>query len=117
MYLSPLEFLRHIDDELVFLIRESTTVNEERFSRDEVLQRAFVRSLEIIGEASKKINNNFKLTYSDVEWSDMCKMRDKLIHHYFGVDYQIVWQVVSEDIPLLHIKISEIIESEEFKNQ
>lgn len=57
---------------------------------DEKTKRDFVRSLEIIGEASKNIPIEFKEKYKDVEWKEMARMRDRLIHHYFGVDYSIV---------------------------
>lgn len=80
--------------------------------RDATLKRAFVRSLEIIGEASKKIPDDFKQKYSHLEWRAMTGMRDRLIHGYFGVDYSIVWDVVTNKIPILHQAIKEIVEAE-----
>jgi uncharacterized protein with HEPN domain len=84
----------------------------DQFMRDETLKRAFVRSLEIIGEASKKIPDDFKQKYGHLEWRAMAGMRDRLIHGYFGVDYGIVWDVVTNKIPILHQAIKEIIEAE-----
>jgi uncharacterized protein with HEPN domain len=55
-----------------------------------------------IGEASKKIPDDFKQKYSHLEWRAMAGMRDRLIHGYFGVDYGIVWDVVKNKIPILH---------------
>jgi len=67
---------------------------------DETLKRAFVRSIEIIGEAVKKIPSDFKQKYSHIEWRTMAGMRDKLIHDYFGIDYEIVWDVVTNKTQL-----------------
>lgn len=84
----------------------------DQFMRDETLKRAFVRSLEIIGEASKQIPDDFKQKYSHLEWRAMAGMRDRLIHGYFGVDYGIVWDVVKNKIPILHQAIKEVVEAE-----
>jgi uncharacterized protein with HEPN domain len=59
-----------------------------------VLCRAVVRSIEIIGEASKKIDDNFKSIHNHIEWKKMSGTRDKLIHDYFGIDYDIVWDMI-----------------------
>jgi uncharacterized protein with HEPN domain len=80
--------------------------------RDATLKRAFVRSLEIIGEASKQIPDDFKQKYSHLEWRAMAGMHDRLIHGYFGVDYGIVWDVVKNKIPTLHQAIKEVVEAE-----
>jgi uncharacterized protein with HEPN domain len=60
-----------------------------------------VRELEIIGEASKNLSAEFKKSLPAIPWKDVAGMRDKLIHEYFGVDLETVWQTVKEDIPLL----------------
>lgn len=117
MRLSNLDFLLHIKDELDFLTGQMTAMTEAEFFRSSMAQRAFIRSLEIIGEAAKRLEAPFRAGYAFVEWSDMAKMRDKLIHHYFGVDYQIVWQVVVEEIPVLKEKIEKIIQEETQKGE
>lgn len=71
-----------------------------------------MRSIEIIGEASKQIPDDVKQKYSHLEWRAMAGMRDRLIHAYFGVDYEIVWDVVINKVPTLHQEIKEIIEAE-----
>ncbi len=109
---SAVEYLRHIVAETSYLIEQVKTLTVERFMRDATLQRAFVRSLEVIGEASKQVPASFKRKYSHVEWAAMAAMRDRLIHGYFGVDYEIVWDVVTNKIPQLHLAIKEIIEVE-----
>ncbi|HRI29667.1 MAG TPA: DUF86 domain-containing protein [Chitinophagales bacterium] len=79
---------------------------------DETLKRAIVRSLEIIGEATKKISADFKVRWSAISWRKMAGMRDKLVHDYMGVNYSIVWDVVKNIIPMLKKQIEEIIEKE-----
>ena len=79
MLLEPRDYLRHILSETAYLIRTSEGISAETFLVDETLQRAFVRSLEIIGEATKKLPENFRRSHPQVEWSAMAKMRDRLI--------------------------------------
>jgi len=71
------------------------------FRGDEKTYYAVLRCIEIIGEAVKNIPPATKRKYSDVPWKDMAGMRDKLIHFYFGVDPQMVWLVIKEDMPEL----------------
>jgi uncharacterized protein with HEPN domain len=80
------------------------------------LKRAFVRSLEIIGEAAKQIPLDFRNQYPDVEWRAMTGLRDVLIHRYFGINYDIVWDVVTNAIPALHRQVEEMIRREKGKS-
>ncbi len=107
---SILEYLDHIYNEASFLLEHSKNLSYDDFIKDESLTRAFIRSLEIIGEASKNLPGNFKEKHPNIEWSDMAGMRDKLIHAYFGVDYDIVWTVVETKIPILKQQIETIIQ-------
>ena len=81
-----LEYLKHIRDECEYLVGMSKELHYEKFVDDETLKRAFVRSLEIIGEATKKIPEDFKQKYPHVNWREMAGMRDVLIHGYFGIN-------------------------------
>lgn len=80
---------------------------------NEILKRAAVRSMEIIGEASKKIPLEFKTRWDSIAWKNMSGMRDRLIHHYMGVDYAIVWDVMMYKIPELSVQINTALDQEE----
>ena len=107
-------YLRHILDEIEYLLKESKDLNKENFIQNQTLMRAFVRSIEIIGEASKKIPEDIKQIYTDIEWKAIAGMRDRLIHDYFGVDYDIVWDIVTNKIPVLKQEIEKIIQAKKF---
>lgn len=108
---SPREYLRHILDETLYLIGQSEGLTKTQLLQDETLRRAFVRSLEIIGEASKQLSDDFKRQHTHIEWRAIAGMRDHLIHRYFGIDYDIVWDVVTHQIPILHREIEHILQS------
>ena len=76
---------------------------------DETLKRAVVRSLEIIGEATKKIPADFKVKWNTIQWKNMAGMRDRLIHDYIGVNYLIVCDVMKNKVPDINKQISEFL--------
>jgi uncharacterized protein with HEPN domain len=106
---SPHDYLHHILDETDFLMNCSRGLTRDRFLQDQTLKRAFTRSLEIIGEAARQIPADFKEKHSHLDWKAMAGMRDRLIHAYFGVDYDIVWDVVMNKVPALHQEIRQIL--------
>ena len=81
----------------------------KEFITDRKTSLAVIRSLEIMGEASKKIPSSIRNKYPSIQWKRISGMRDKLIHEYFGVDNEILWQVIKKDIPVLKKKIMKII--------
>jgi uncharacterized protein with HEPN domain len=91
---------------------QTQELEQATFLRNETLKRAFVRSLEIIGEAVKQPPDDLKQRYSHLEWRAMAGMRDRLIHGYFGGDYDIVWDVVTNKIPALQQAVEHILRQE-----
>jgi uncharacterized protein with HEPN domain len=109
---EPIEFLKHIADECTYLLSVSKELSKDNFLDDETLKRAVVRSLEIIGEATKKIPADFKVKWSSIQWKNMAGMRDRLIHDYIGVNYSIVWDVLINKIPALNAQRQEVLSAE-----
>lgn len=106
---EPEEYLRHIQDECLYIISVTENLVFEDFMDNETLKRAVVRSLEIVGEATKKIPAEFNAKWNTIQWKNMAGMRDRLIHDYIGVNYSIVWDVMKNKIPDIHKQISDFL--------
>lgn len=115
MYPSLLDFLDHILHECAYVLRVQQGKTRTALLDDETLSKAIVRSLEIIGEATKKLPAEFKSQHSHIAWTEMAGMRDVLIHDYFGIDYDVVWNTITQDIPILHEELKNIVETERKK--
>lgn len=107
---SPHDYIRHILDEIDYILAQVTDTDFRTFLEDATLKRAFVRSLEIIGEASKKLPDDVRALQPDIEWRKITGMRDRLIHDYFGVDYTLVWDVATTKLPYLREKLRELFD-------
>ncbi|MCA0427641.1 MAG: DUF86 domain-containing protein [Bacteroidetes bacterium] len=109
---DPIIFIEHISS-CISRIKEYTEgIDEDGFLKNNLIQDAVIRNFEIIGEATKKLNNDFRTKYSEIEWKKIAGMRDKLIHDYIGVDLWAVWGVVEKIIPILDNQIKEILRKE-----
>ncbi|WP_347278331.1 DUF86 domain-containing protein [Limnothrix sp. FACHB-1088] len=85
-------------------------MDKDKFLKNSLIQDGVIRQLEIIGEATKQISSELRDQQSSIPWSQMAGMRDKLIHHYFGVDLETVWLTATQDIPELRIPIQSLID-------
>ncbi len=112
MMRDSVTFLQHILDSIVAIEQFSEGLNKDAFKKDFLRQSAIIRQIEVIGEAAKNIPAIFAKEHPEVPWKDMAGMRDKLIHHYFGVDLLFVWNVVERDIPELKQQIQSILKRE-----
>ncbi len=106
---SLIEFLKHIQTEIDYLLNDSVYLNYEKFLEDETRKRAYTRSLEVIGEAIKNLDMDFRQRFPQIDWKSYAGLRDKLIHHYFGVDYEIIWEVIKQELPEIQGEITRII--------
>lgn len=103
-------YLQHVRDAL-HRIREYTAPGRPTFFEDTKTQDAVLRNLEVVGEAVKQMSDQLKARHPHVAWRRIAGMRDKLIHDYFGVNLQLVWDVVEREIPGLSETIRAILES------
>ena len=96
---DPHFFIEDIIHSIERISSYTSGITREEFGRDTKTQDAVIRNLEIIGEAAKNIPESFKEKYPEVPWKRIAGMRDKLVHHYFGVSMDIIWATVKNDIP------------------
>jgi len=84
----------------------------DAFSEDQKSVDAVVRNLEIIGEAAKRLPDELKEKYSEIEWHKVVGLRHRIVHEYFGIDIEIIWQILQKDLPALKHKIMQIMSEE-----
>ncbi len=109
MLVSDAELLRHMLDEVCFVLDTVNGKAKDEVMLNGILFRAVTRSIEIIGEASKKLSDEFKDANPAIEWKKIGRTRDILIHVYFDIDNDIVWDIIVEKIPALGSYISDLL--------
>ena len=105
----------YLDDLSIAMTRiseyiEGVTFND--FKKDYKTVDAVIRNFEIIGEASKNIPESVKIKYQEIPWAEMYSLRNKISHEYFGIDYEIIWDIAMNYLPQNLVQINEIIEKE-----
>lgn len=103
------EYILDINEAIQRILDYVGKMNYDQFLKDGKTQDAVVRNIEIIGEATKNLSEEFRNRYKNIEWKDIAGMRDKIIHFYFGVKWDIVWSVIKNKLPALKNKIDSII--------
>ena len=109
---DPLIYITHIKSCIDKIISYTQDMDEAGFVKNSMVQDAVIRNFEIIGEATKNIDSEFRNKYPKIEWKKISGMRDKLIHDYIGVDNWAVWGVVKNIIPEFSNQINDIIATE-----
>jgi uncharacterized protein with HEPN domain len=103
-------YLRDILDAIYQIEEYLKGISHEAFRQDKMRQDAVVRRLEIIGEASRNLTTEFQAQHQEVPWQEIIGMRNKIVHDYFGVDLQTVWDTVEDDLPPLKKWVLNILE-------
>ncbi len=103
-------FLIHILDSISKIEQYLDGIEKEEYDKNTLIQDGVIRQLEIIGEAAKNISSALRESNTQLPWQDMAGMRDKLIHHYFGIDAELVWETAKNDLPFLKSEIQNILD-------
>ncbi len=104
-----LDYLNDIIESIADIKEFTNGMTRESFSIDKKTIKAVVRSLEVIGEAANKLPDDVRDRYPEISWQEIIGMRNRLIHEYFGVDLDIVWQTIEEDLEPLENAVKKII--------
>jgi len=109
---ADVAFISDTKEAVVRINAYTEHLSYEQFLEDKKTQDAVVRNLEIIGEAAKNISEELKDKYPKMPWRDLAGLRDKLIHHYFGVNFDVVWNIVKEELPEVLLQVEGILKTE-----
>lgn len=110
-----IDYLRDMHENANRAIQFAKGMSYETFSKDDKTIYAVIRAVEIIGEATRNIPQEIRTKYPEIPWRDASDMRNKLVHRYFGINLEVIWQTLNEDLPMLAIALQEIIRREEKK--
>lgn len=108
-------YLRHMLDAIQRIKDYTNNIDAKEFLKNNLVEDAVVRNIEIIGEASKNLSTEFKKKHPEVPWKDIAGMRDRIVHFYFGLDFGLVWNVVENDLPKLEKAIVKILRGLDIK--
>ncbi|MBA7620365.1 hypothetical protein ES703_27714 [subsurface metagenome] len=105
---NDMAFIEHVLDSINAIEKFSKNITKKELISNRLKQSAIIREIEIIGEAVKNISNRTKERHKEVAWKEIIGTRDKIIHHYFGVDMNIIWKILREDLPELKRQMQNI---------
>ena len=108
---EDIDFLRDIEESMERIARYTRGMEYDNFFEDDKTQDAVIRNMEIMGEATKALSEKFRNEYAELPGKNLAMTRDKLIHHYFGVNTDIVWDIARSDIPRLLPIIKSILQN------
>ncbi len=108
MFKDDSVFVEHILESIKAVEEFSKDTKKEDLVKSRLKQSAIIRELEVIGETAKNISKSIKDKYKEVQWREISETRDKMIHHYFGVDLEIIWEIIKLGLPELKKQILKI---------
>lgn len=114
---SDREFLSDVREAIRRIKAYTVKMNYESFLDDTKTQDAVVRNLEIIGEAAKGLSGELREKYTSIPWKSMSGVRDRLIHHYFGVNLDVVWEIISSELDEVLSQVENILSEMENKGR
>lgn len=106
---ADVDFVNDIREAIQRITSYLSGMSYEAFVKDLKTQDAVIRNIEIIGEAAKGVSEELRADNPHIPWKSMAAMRDRLIHHYFGINLDIVWQVVSQELPELAPELENLV--------
>ncbi|MFH1193158.1 MAG: DUF86 domain-containing protein [Candidatus Jorgensenbacteria bacterium] len=106
---DPRVFLLHILEYIELVEKDIAGVAKDEFKTNRLLQDAVVRRIEVIGEAAKNLPEDFKSQHPEIPWRQIAGTRDFIIHEYFSIDLDLVWEITRKDLPDLRGKISALL--------
>ena len=111
MQKDNLVYIKHIRDSIYKIEDFTSGLSKGDFLSEEnqVVQSGVVRELEVVGEATSKISNEYRQSHKDVPWRDMIDTRNKVIHDYLSVDYNLIWDILQKDLPNLKAQIEALL--------
>jgi len=110
------EFLSDIREAIHQITAYVSGMTYESFLDDRKTQDAVIRNLEILGEATKNLSEQLCAKYPGIPWKSMTGTRDRLIHHYFGVNLDIVWQIITLELPQVALQLESVETTDEEDN-
>jgi|SRR3972149_2450484 len=111
MQKDNLVYIKHIRDSIYKIEDFTSGLSKGDFLSEEnqVVQSGVVRELEVIGEATSKISSEYIQSHKDVPWRDMIDTRNKVIHDYLSIDYDLIWDIIQKDLPNLKLQIEKLL--------
>lgn len=111
---EDLPYLNHILDAINDIEESLKGFTKDQFVKNKDVKEANIRRIEIIGEAAKNVSSEVKRKYNKIPWNKIVGTRDKVIHHYFGVNLDIIWEIIKKDLPELKKEVLRIKENKNY---